>query len=64
MGAMVRAAVRVTEQGHPSLLWACAMVIGFTALFSFLVYFVFRKNVKPAFERASQLPLMEDRHER
>lgn len=60
MGAMVRAATRVTEQGHPSLIWACAMVLGFTVLFGFLVYFVFRKNAKPAWDRGSQLPLMED----
>jgi len=56
MSAMLREAVI----GHPSALWATAMVVVFSALFSVLVLFVFKKKMKAVWNRASRLPLSED----
>jgi hypothetical protein len=56
MGAMIRA----TVSGHPSAVWACTMVLGFSLLFIFLNFLIFRKSAKEALERGSKLPFVED----
>lgn len=54
---MMSAMLKASLQNYTGVMSACVVLVCFAALFGGLAFFIFRKNLKESFDRASKLPL-------